>query len=46
MKQDLVGGVDANDCEQEYMFDKLYEKFDLCSHYIEPEIFPPDNGHL
>ena len=28
------------------MFDKLYEKFDLCSQYIPPEDFSPSNDFL
>ena len=46
MEEDLVEGVEADECEEEYMLDKLYEKVDLCSEYLPPLTFSPDNDYL
>ena len=43
MEQDFTTGVVADECELEYMVEKLYEKVDLCIQYIPPQTFQPHN---
>ena len=39
-----MDAFEPDDCEEEYMLEKLHEKVDLCSQYMPPPNFPPNHG--